>query len=244
MSELVLPGVGVYHPRNRLLEGDSIRLLGIGSVEHSVERLTVNIHDGQAEVLENTRIGMVTHATLNYISGYSFSGLKYALENALFQRLKVLKVMGNGGSEPSQVHTLRMMFKCLSTARVELFGHDNLPVKNVSPDMIHRDADDNWCRVFGDTIAVSERCYPFMGIPEKMPRNLFVDCDNSFHPVSLSNVLDIGIENLTLADVHTDPRTFFTFFNRPHRLKSLRIGANPSWVRALKIRMPYPVSEW
>lgn len=225
--DIVVPGVGVWHPRTRWLEGDVSRLVG-SEVQQSIKRLTVRIHNPEdlPELLKEEKVAGVEQVTIVYIKGFSFHNLHAALGTAAFtpKKLQLFRVVGQvEGIRPWQQEEFGNLYRCLSGATLDICGMKWQAPFVRSDDIVFRDEQlglDIWYRVRGNMVATDAKSFPWFynDIVAAKPSELIINCDNQF---LLMNKLFQSIEVLRLYNVKTT-LTVICEFLRHLKLPRLR----------------------
>lgn len=216
--EVVLPGVGVYHPRTQRLEGAADRIKHL-NINQDVDRLTIHVHKPEdlPETLSSPKMAKVRACSINYINSFHFPGLKRALDVARFDRetLQFLKVAG-ATIVPRQMKTLRSLHSCIGGAKVLVGDMVSRPTHYDHDEVIH--AGDEWFRHYGSTIALYATSLPDFEneIRDRQVDSLEIDCDEQFHVPALGALTDgsLSLTRLTLHNVATTSIYFLDFLNR------------------------------
>lgn len=232
--DVVLPGVGVWHPRTRWLEGDASRMVDM-NIKQSVQRLTVRVHKPEdlQEMLKGPKVSELEEITIEYIKGFSFHGLRNALSTANMdpEKLKLFRVIGNvDGIRPWQLEEFGKLYRCLSGATLEICGQTAIPGLVRHDDEVVREENlglDQWYRRVGGLIATDGKSLPwFMDrIKDHKPTELALDCDDQF---LLMNELPATVQVLRLYNVMTTLTIFCEFlrFLKLPRLKEFHMTTN------------------
>jgi hypothetical protein len=215
--DVTIPGVGVWHPRMRWLEGNAAGMAGL-NIQQLVKRLTIRVHkpENLQDALKGPKISELEAATVDYMKGFSLHNLRVALSTANFnpEKLKLFRVIGQvEGIARWQIEEYHKLYRCLSGAKLEICGQTAEGAFPRRDDIVIRAENfglEQWYRLRGCEVATDSQSLPWFHkeINDHRPCELSVDCDDQF---LLMDWLPKTVQILRLYNVGTTFSVFCEF---------------------------------